>query len=82
MFFELSSLALGLMLFGVVLAATALGLVVGHRLRGLSDSLREPFAVLQAALLGVVGLLLAFAWHWPSTATSRAGVRSSPRPTP
>jgi hypothetical protein len=49
-----------LLLFGVVLGATALGLLLGHRLRGLSDSLREPFAVLQAALLGVVGLLLAF----------------------
>jgi hypothetical protein len=48
------------MLFGIVLGATALGLLVGHRLRRLSDGLREPFAVLQTALLGVVGLLLAF----------------------
>jgi hypothetical protein len=59
-FFELSSLALGLVLFGVVLGATVLGLLLGRRLRHLSESLREPLAVLQAALLGVVGLLLAF----------------------
>ena len=37
-----------------------LGHVLGLRLRHLSDSLKEPFAVLQAALLGVVGLILAF----------------------
>jgi hypothetical protein len=44
----------------VVFGATALGLFIGHRLRHRSDSLREPFAVLQAAMLGVVGLILAF----------------------
>jgi hypothetical protein len=43
-----------------VLGATAAGLLVGRRLRHLSDNLKEPFAVLQGALLGVVGLLLAF----------------------
>lgn len=59
-FFELSSLALAALLFAVLLGATAVGLLVGARLRHLSDSLKEPFAVLQAALLGVVGLLLAF----------------------
>jgi hypothetical protein len=36
------------------------GLLVGHHLRRRSDILREPFAALQAALLGVVGLILAF----------------------
>jgi hypothetical protein len=59
-FFELSSGALAALIFGVVLAITLLGVVVGHRLRHLSESLRESFAVLQAALLGVVALLLAF----------------------
>jgi hypothetical protein len=42
------------------LGATALGAYVGHRVRHLSDSLSEPFGVLQGALLGVVGLILAF----------------------
>jgi hypothetical protein len=44
----------------VILAATALGIFIGHRVRHLSETLREPFGVLQGALLGVVGLLLAF----------------------
>jgi hypothetical protein len=44
----------------VILGATALGVFFGHRVRHLSESLREPFGVLQGALLGVVGLLLAF----------------------
>ena len=60
MFFRLSSWALGILLFAVVLGATALGVALGRRLRHLKDDLREPFGVLQAALLGVVGLILAF----------------------
>jgi hypothetical protein len=48
------------MLFAVLLSATALGVFLGHRNRHLSDSLKEPFGILQGALLGVVGLLLAF----------------------
>ena len=60
MFFRLNSWALGLILFAVVFGATALGLFIGKRLRHRSETLREPFAVLQAALLGVVGLVLAF----------------------
>ena len=60
MFFQLNSWALGFVLFAVVFGATALGLFLGRRLRHRSDALREPFAVLQAALLGVVGLILAF----------------------
>jgi hypothetical protein len=44
----------------VLLGATALGVLLGQRVRHLSDTLKEPFGVLQAALLGVVGLLLAF----------------------
>ena len=35
-------------------------MVLGRSLRHLKDDLREPFGVLQAALLGVVGLILAF----------------------
>jgi hypothetical protein len=60
MFFRLSSLELGLVLVAVVFGTTALGLVLGHYLRHRSEHLREPFGVLQAALLGLVGLILAF----------------------
>ncbi|MFI5025649.1 MAG: hypothetical protein ACHQCI_02710 [Solirubrobacterales bacterium] len=59
-FFELSSAALAALLFGVVIGTTLLGGFVGRRLRHLSDDLKEPFAVLQGALLGIVGLVLAF----------------------
>jgi hypothetical protein len=59
-FFRLSSLELGLILFTVVFGTTGLGLVVGHYLRHRSEHLREPLGVLQAALLGLVGLVLAF----------------------
>jgi hypothetical protein len=60
MFFRLSSLELGLLIFGVVLGTTLVGVVAGRRLRAHADVLREPVGVLQAALLGLVGLILAF----------------------
>jgi len=60
MFFRLSSLELGLVLFAVVFGATALALVLGHFLRHRSEHLREPLGILQGALLGLVGLVLAF----------------------
>lgn len=60
MFFRLSSLELGLLLYGVVLGTTLLGVVLGRRLRAHVDTLREPIGVLQAALLGLVALILAF----------------------
>jgi hypothetical protein len=59
-FFKLSTFEVALLLAVVVLGATALGLFLGRRVRHLSDTLKEPFGVLQAALLGVVGLILAF----------------------
>jgi hypothetical protein len=59
-FFRLSTLEVALVLAAAVLGATALGVFLGHRVRHLSDTLKEPFGVLQAALLGVVGLILAF----------------------
>ena len=40
--------------------AIALGAFIGHRVRHLSASLSESFGVLQGAMLGVVGLILAF----------------------
>ena len=59
MFFRLTSLELALILFAVVFGATAVAVVLGRRHRDKSE-MREPFAVLQGALLGVVGLILAF----------------------
>src|SRR4051794_30404706 len=59
-FFQLTSWELGLVFFVLILGGTALGVFLGHRVRHLSESLKEPFGVLQGALLGVVGLLLAF----------------------
>ena len=60
MFFRLSSLEIGLILSAIVLGATAIGLFLGRYLRHRSEHLREPVGVLQAALLGLVGLVLAF----------------------
>ena len=60
LFFRLSSLELALILFVVVFGATVLGLVLGRFVRHRSEHLREPFGVLQAALLGLVALVLAF----------------------
>jgi hypothetical protein len=59
-FFRLSSWALALILFAAVLGPAVIGLLLGRYLRNRSDHLREPFGVLQTALLGVVGLILAF----------------------
>ena len=60
MFFRLSSLELGLIIFGIVLGTTLLGVFLGRRLRAHAETLREPFGVVQAALLGLVALILAF----------------------
>jgi hypothetical protein len=60
MFFRLTSWELGLILMAVVLGTMAIGLVLGRFLRHRSEHLREPVSVLQAALLGLVGLVLAF----------------------
>jgi hypothetical protein len=59
-FFRLSTFELGLIVFAVVFGATAVGLAAGRVVRHRSEQLREPFGVLQAALLGLVGLVLAF----------------------
>jgi len=60
MFFRLSSLELVLLVFGIVLGSTLLGAFLGRRMSHHVDALREPFGVLQAALLGLVALILAF----------------------
>jgi len=60
MFFRLTSFELGLLLFGVVVGTTCLGLLLGRRVRHHSETLREPLAAMHTALLGLVGLVLAF----------------------
>ena len=59
MFFSLSSWELGLLIFGVIGGVAVLGIALGRFLRQ-SDHYREPIGTLQGALLGVVGLILAF----------------------
>jgi hypothetical protein len=59
-FFRVGTLALGLVLFGVVLGAIAVGAALGRRLRGRSGGHRETIAVMQAAMLGFMALVLAF----------------------
>jgi hypothetical protein len=60
MFFALSTWQVALVVLAVIGAATAAGHMTGKYLREHSETLREPFGVLQGALLGVVGLILAF----------------------
>jgi hypothetical protein len=60
MFFTLNSWELALIILAIVGGATVAGFVGGRYLREHSAAMREPYGVLQAALLGVVGLILAF----------------------
>jgi hypothetical protein len=59
-FFRLATWELVLLLFGFTACFTIAGFAGGRYLRAHSETLREPFGVLQGALLGVVGLVLAF----------------------
>jgi hypothetical protein len=59
-FFTLSTWQLALVLAAIMFGATAIGLVFGRSLSRHADALREPFGVVQGALLTLVGLLLAF----------------------
>jgi hypothetical protein len=59
-FFRLSSWELGLLVFAVIGGAAALGVLVGRSTRRHHETYREPIGALQGALLGVVGLILAF----------------------
>jgi hypothetical protein len=59
-FFKLSSWELWLIVLAIIAGACMLGVIAGHELRKHTDSYREPIGALQGALLGVVGLILAF----------------------
>src|ERR1700712_6102706 len=59
-FFRLSTWALLLGLAAVMGGATVAGLVFGRRMGTRSNDLREPFGILQGALIGFMGLVLAF----------------------
>jgi hypothetical protein len=58
--FELSTPVLTVGVFVVVLGATMVGHLIGRSVRSRSDGSREPFAVIQAAMLGFMALVLAF----------------------
>lgn len=60
MFFSLSSWQLGILIFAVIGGASVVGVLLGRYARRDADSYRETIGVLQGALLGVVGLILAF----------------------
>jgi ABC-type multidrug transport system fused ATPase/permease subunit len=59
-FFTLSSWQLALVLAGIMFGATLIGLWGGRALSRHKEALREPFGVVQGALLTLVGLILAF----------------------
>jgi hypothetical protein len=44
----------------MVVGSTVVGALVGRRVRHQSETLSEPYGVVQGAMLGVVGLILAF----------------------
>jgi hypothetical protein len=59
-FFSLPTWVVALLLVALIGGATVAGFALGRFLRQHQEALREPFGVLQGALLGVVGLILAF----------------------
>src|SRR5690349_4518450 len=60
MFFSLPTWVVAVLLVALIGGATTAGFALGRYLRKHQATLREPFGVLQGALLGVVGLVLAF----------------------
>jgi hypothetical protein len=60
MFFQLSTWALALVLVAMIGAAAALGTLIGRWLRSRHDAYHQPVGTVQATLLGLVGLVLAF----------------------
>ncbi len=60
MYFGLNSWLLALVLIAIMFGATMLGWLAGRSLGRHRETLREPLGVVQAALLTLVGLILAF----------------------
>lgn len=60
LFFRMNTWTLIAVLVAILGGLSALGVLVGRRLRSRSDSLQGPLGVVQGTLLGLVGLLLAF----------------------
>lgn len=60
MLFRLSTPALILLVFAVVVGCTLAAIVLGRSLRERGEGMREPLGVVQAALVGFVALILAF----------------------
>jgi hypothetical protein len=58
--FGVDTAVLVLVLFGVIVGSTVLGLVIGQSIRKRSDHVEEPLAIMQGALLSFMGLVLAF----------------------
>jgi hypothetical protein len=58
--FRLNTPALAIVVATIVLGTTLVGVAVGRYLRERSEGFREPFGVVQAALVGFVALILAF----------------------
>src|SRR4051812_3043610 len=60
LFFGLSSFVLAVVVFAILIGATAVGAFVGRSQRHRTDHLREPVGALQGALLGFMALVIAF----------------------
>jgi len=60
LFFDLPSLALSALLLACVVGTAVLGIFIGRAMRQHHETLREPYGVLQAALLGFMALIMAF----------------------
>lgn len=60
MLFRLANPVLVVVVTVLVAGTTAAGIAVGRKLKPAHDEIREPVGAVQAALLGFVGLLLAF----------------------
>jgi hypothetical protein len=60
MFFQMSTLTLAVVLILIVGGAVTIGVLIGRSLRSRPEAHRESVGVVQGALLGLVGLLLAF----------------------
>ena len=59
-FFSLDSWQLGLVIFAIIGGTCVVGVLIGRYLRRHSEHYREGIGALQGALLGLVGLILAF----------------------